>query len=485
MRPPDPVVNRPALPVALPVAVAVLLLTAPVGLGLPGPVDGGPRPASAQEPAGRDSALGPDVSLGRPGGALADSVQLVDRVLAVVSDTAILLTDLQQEIYRMRQQGVEIPQDPARRDSLMFRTLQDMVDRTLLLERAKQEGVQVSEDAVQSEADTRFEQIRSNFPSDQALRDAVEASGQNMFQYRQMLQARVRQEMMLANFQQELMTSNRLPPASVSEEEIRSYFQQNAARANRPATVSFRRVLVAPEPSAQAADSARQLARQALEEIRSGTSFAVVARRYSDDTGTREEGGDLGWIRRSDVAPSFGDAAWRAPPGEAVGPVETRFGYHLIKVTNTRGGERQIRHILIRPRVDDAQVEAARRLAGALADSLRSGVDADRLAREHGLPDRQVVFEQVQLDRLGQRLGEAYREALGTPREGEVVGPIRQEGAFGLANFAVLQVTGYRPAGTYDLEDVRNQIRQRLLRQKQMERYTERLRGRMYVDLRI
>lgn len=447
---------RPRGPLPVAATLAVLLLAATT-------------PAAAQQLTPAPGGQGPSV---------------VDRIVAVVGDTSVLMTEVQEQIFRMRQQGIQIPEDPAGRDSVFDEALKGLIEERMILEAAKEEGITIPEDRLNEVVENRFAQMRGRFPSDSAFRTAVEETGQNMFQFRQMLRAQARAEMLRSSFQQQLLQSGELPPATVTEEEIREFFEARAAGQQQPGSVSFRRVMVVPTPDSAASDSAREIARQALDEIREGTDFAVAARRYSQDPGSREEGGDMGWIRRGDVVPRFADMAWAAPPGRPVGPVRTRFGWHVIQVENVRGGERRIRHLLVRPEIEDADVARARELAASLADSLRQGEDPDRLAREHGLPGEQVDFQEIRLDELRGRLGGAYEEALSTDIEADqVVGPFELEGSFGLPTLVVLKVTEFIPSGEYRLDDVREQIRENLMQEKQFRKYVDRLRDRMHVRI--
>jgi parvulin-like peptidyl-prolyl isomerase len=225
------------------------------------------------------------------------------------------------------------------------------------------------------------------------------------------------------------------------------------------------------------------VAHKALDEIRSGTDFSVAAHRFSNDPGTRSQGGDMGWIRRSDVVPAFADVAWAAPPGRVVGPIQTRFGYHIIKVQNIRGGEREISQILIRPDIDSADVRKARERADAVADSLRAGDDPARLGREYGIRDQETHFEDVALTDVSGRFGDAYAKAIGQPKSGQVIGPFPVTGAFDLSEFVVLKITDFKPAGPYRFEDVKDQIRENLIRTKQFEEYVAQLRRRMFVKI--
>ena len=210
--------------------------------------------AAALLPAGHTPAAAQERLPGPPAATGADSVQLLDRVAAVVADTAILVSEIQQEILRQQSQGLTIPRDPVARDSLVQATLDRMIDETLLLQRAKQQGIRVSEQDVDAAVQEQFNRIRSNFQSDQAFREAVESSGMNMFQFRQMWRREIRADLLRRQFQQQLLSSNALPAATVTDEEVRSYFERNQASARRPATLSFQRITVAPEPSRAARD---------------------------------------------------------------------------------------------------------------------------------------------------------------------------------------------------------------------------------------
>ncbi len=417
----------------------------------------------------------------------ADSLQLVDDVVAIVGDTVILRSEIEQELLRLQSRGVGVPEPGTPRyEQARREVLQGMVEQTILLYHAKRVPELAPGDArLEEEVERRFGEIRAQFDSDQALQAEVERAGMNMFQFRQMLRSQARAEMLLQNFRGWLAQNGELPPVAVSESEIQEYFDRFGTGETRPATVSFDRIVIDPEPDSADAASARERAERALEEIRAGTEFEVAARRYSDDEGTRAEGGDLGWLRREQVVPAFADVAWAAPPGRAVGPVRTRFGYHVIKVENTRASERKLRHILIEPEIDDADVERARERAAALADSLRDGADPGRLARRHDLREDEVRLDQVQMDQLLNRFGAEYARRLAQPETGEIVGPFEALGETGRAAFVVIRVRDFKPEGPYELEDVRQNIRRQLLQQKQFSRYLEDLRDATFVEIRL
>lgn len=423
---------------------------------------------------------------GGPSAVRPDSVQLVDRVAAIVGDTVVLLSEVQQEILRLQSQGAKLPpRGSADFQALVRQILSAMVDQLLLFQEAKRAGIEVQDDDADRLTEEYFQQRRSLFSSEDEFQKAVEATGQNMFQYRQSLRAQARAEIMLQRYQRSLQTSGKLPPVDVSEAEIRQYFQANASREVRPATVSLNRLVLAPEPSESALDSASEVLKKAAEEIlEDGEDFEVVARRYSQDPASRDQGGQLGWLRRNEVVPAFGDAAWYAAPGRIIGPVKTRFGLHLIKVQNVRGGERNLSHILVKPTITQADVELARQRAEALRDSLVAGVDAEHLKDQEGVLDEpEVRYNNVVMDQIAGRFGPEYRARLVQPRAGEVIGPFEVPGDAGVVNFAVVQVIDYRPEGQFQLDDVRDNIRQALRGQKQMAAYLDKLREETFIKI--
>ncbi|WP_078120253.1 SurA N-terminal domain-containing protein [Thiosocius teredinicola] len=120
----------------------------------------------------------------------------------------------------------------------------------------------------------------------------------------------------------------------------------------------------------QAIDQAKKKAEQLLQQIRDGADFAELAKQNSDDPGSSENGGDLGWVERGMMVPQFEDAAFALDAGAVSDVVKTDFGYHIIQAVEIRDEKRSLRHILVAAKgnADDtefadvrAQVETAYR----------------------------------------------------------------------------------------------------------------------------
>ena len=413
-----------------------------------------------------------------------DSIETVDRIVAVVGDTAILYSEIIESIVQMGAQGEDVPeQGTPEFDALTRTTLTTLVESRIFLQKAKESDIQVPAEMLDGETDRRFREIRNSFPTATDFQDAVAQSGRSLVQYRQWLRGQVRSQMMI----DEYLRSNRdnLPPVSITEEEIQAYYDEKLSGQTRPASISLEQVVIEPAPGEAARDSSIALANQVLAELRDGKDFEIAARQYSMDLSNREQGGDLGWVQRSSLVPAFADAAWAARTGLPVGPVATRFGYHIIQVDNVRGGERKIRHILIQPLTEEADFRRAGELAMAVADSIREGSNVRIMAERYGVREVPVRFPEIPYDQIGQ-FGEAYAQALSDPVPGSVIGPFQTEGFMpGRPVFAVVRITGYQSEGTWNLDDIREQIRESILNEKGYVKFLDELRHEVYVDIRL
>jgi peptidyl-prolyl cis-trans isomerase SurA len=408
--------------------------------------------------------------------------ELVDRVVAVVGDTVLLLSDVQAELQQRQASGRPLPDDPAERSRIVEQLIEQRVEQLVLLEAARAAGVEVQDSEIASLVDQDIAAVRERFGgSEAALRSELAASGLTLEQYRGILTSQYRDRAITENFLRSRLGAGARPPVPVTEEEIRNVFEtQGASLRSRPANISFRQLVITPQPSDSARAAARRKAEQVLQELQAGGDFAVLARRYSDDPGSKEHGGDLGWFRRGRMVPAFENMVYALRPGQTSPIVETDFGYHIIKLEKARGTERQARHILIRPEITDADRAQARARADSLAAAARAGADFAEIVRRNAKLSEQAPAERTPLDRLPPPYATAFQDA----GAGDVVGPFELEGPDG-PSWVVAKVSARQEAGAYTLDDVREQIRSRLEEQKMIEQLVAELRKGMYVNVMI
>jgi peptidyl-prolyl cis-trans isomerase D len=159
---------------------------------------------------------------------------------------------------------------------------------------------------------------------------------------------------------------------AVTDEETQAYYAAHGDDFKRPEQAALSYVFFEKKASEQDDQEARTRADEILEEAKGGEDFADLAQFSSEDAGTAAKGGDLGFFGRGAMVKEFDDAAFAAEAGAIVGPVKTRFGYHVIKVEEKRrnaAGEEELRarHVLIKVEPSGETVSAIRDAAAEFA----------------------------------------------------------------------------------------------------------------------
>ena len=151
---------------------------------------------------------------------------------------------------------------------------------------------------------------------------------------------------------------------TVSEDELRSSYEQNKERFSTPEERRASHILIAAAASASAEQkaAARKKAEELLAQLRKNPSaFAELARKHSEDPGSAATGGDLDFFGRGDMTPPFDEAVYKLKQGEISDVIETDFGYHIIQLTGVRGGQVQPFEAVRAQLEDDARRQLAQR----------------------------------------------------------------------------------------------------------------------------
>jgi len=429
-------------------------------------------------------ALGAFLGLLSAAPAGAQQMERLDRVVAVVGDSAVLESEVREEMLQWTAaQGQPLPDDPTQIAQLERQIIDGKIEELVILQAALNDStIRVDERQVETLVQREVTRLETQVGGRLALDRALAQEGLTLPEYRQILARRFRRQGYIEQYIAAVRRDRAAP--TVTENEVRDFFRQNRAQfAERPATVTFRQIVIAPSASDSARARARATAQDVLSRVRGGEDFAQVARRFSDDPGTREQGGDLGWFRRGQMVQAFEDAAFGLRPGEISEIVESPFGFHVIKLERARGGERSARHVLIRAAVTPQDIQRAQQLADSVATALRGGAPFDTLADRYADPTEQRRVGPYPVGQLPQ----PYVQPLTGVTQGDVVGPIRLESQGAPAKFAVVSVMEQRAAGEYDVEDpgFRADLREQLQQQKLIEEVVDELRDRTYVDVRI
>ena len=407
----------------------------------------------------------------------------IDRVVAVVGEQPLLWTDVVTAINQRRAQGLQVPPDSAGQAALAKTVLNELIDEEILVQKAKEMKLEVTEADITSAADRQIKSIRAQFKTDEEYRTELRNAGLGSpEEYRKGLIDQYRRQ----NLQQKAFGElrKRAKPANVTEDEVTAAFERSRTDLQkRPATVTFRQIIVTPKASPAAKAKAKARADSLLVEIRKGGDFEQIAKRESMDPGTKQLGGDLGWNRRgSGLVPEFEGMMFALRPGDVSPVIETAFGYHIIRVDRVQAAEVKARHILIAPVIDSADVVAARVEADSVAAQWRRGVSYDTLAaKHHDATEEKGVLQPFNRDSLPA----SYQAALAGAKPGTITNPFQLTNPRGAPKFAVMQVVTATEAGEYDQAEIRDQIRAQLADERSIRGLLDQLRKQTYVSLRM
>ncbi|HUF75256.1 MAG TPA: peptidylprolyl isomerase [Longimicrobiales bacterium] len=413
---------------------------------------------------------------------------VVDRVAAVVGDSVVLQSQVEEEIQRLAlsDRGLVPPSGTPEYQEFFREILDTWIDRMVVVQAAvKDTLIQADEATIDRQVSEQIDRLAGQFGGQTALQQALQREGYTLAEYRDMLRHDQRQLQIFQMFFESRRQNAR--PVEVSEQEMLARFQEASEQLQqRPRTLTFRQVVIRPEASDSAKAAARAEAERFLERVQSGEDFVELAREHSDDVGTASLGGDLGWFRRGQMVPEFENVAFALGAGRVSGVVETMFGFHIIKVERVRGrSEVQARHILVEPEATPEDREAGHELAQSVAERARAGESMIDLYDEYSDPVAPDSLT-VAFDQLGD-FPPAYA-ALRSASTGDVVGPLEYQpgsGQPGDVRFAVVKVLDVREAGAYTFEDLRPNIAAQLQQEKQRERILQDLRAKTYIDVRM
>jgi peptidyl-prolyl cis-trans isomerase SurA len=432
-----------------------------------------------------DSAAGAPLTNAGPGAApeLPDTAVVVDHVVAVVGNRPVLASQVDEEIFSRQSQGQRVPHSPDSLELVRKQIVGSIVDEELLVQQAQRDtSIKVTDQEVADGVEQQVRKVRGNFNSEVDYKNELKKAGFGTpEEYRRWLTDQQRRAAFQNRLIDKLRQDGKLKAMPPTETELRAYFEEQKGQlGNRPATISFRQIVITPRPSVDSKARTLAQADSIVLELRRGADFATAARRFSQDPGSKDQGGSLNWFRRGVMVPQFERVAFALKPGVISDPVESPFGYHIIQVERVQPGEVQARHILLVPPIDSVHTDSARALADSVRALVMRGLPFDSLQRVFHDPSSERQADQVPVDKMP----EPYAKIIGEADSGAVAPVFQLEGNGSRAQFVVVQVIGRRPPGDIRYEDVRDRIRDQLGQQLAIRRYLDRLRKSTYVDIR-
>ena len=295
---------------------------------------------------------------------------IVDEVIWVVGDEAILKSDVESMRLQSEQEGLRWSGDPD------CSIPEQIAVQKLFLNQAITDSVEVTEAEITNGVEQYIEQMIAAIGSREKLE---EYQKKNMSQIRADLRESFRERQMVQGMQQKLTKD-----ISVSPAEVRRYFKDLPQDSIPfvPTEVEVQIITMQPRIEQEEINRVKEELRDYTDRINKGEStFQTLARFYSEDPGSARRGGELDYTARSMLDPAFANVAFSLTDPKKVSKiVESEFGFHIIQLIDKRGDKIKVRHILRKPVVsDDAITKALARL-----DSIRNDIVEEKFTFEAG-----------------------------------------------------------------------------------------------------
>lgn len=271
---------------------------------------------------------------------------IVDEVIWVVGDEAILKSDVEEARLQAEQEGAKWNGDP---DCVIP---EQIAVQKLFLHQAAIDSIEVTESEIMQEVDAQISYWTQMVGSREKLE---EYKKQTIAQMRNELHDTMRDRKMAEEMRKELVKDIAVTPA-----EVRRFFKElpEDSIPYVPTEVEVQILTQTPKIDQEEINRIKDQLRDFTDRVSNGeTSFSVLARMYSEDPGSARRGGELDYSGRSSLDPAFANVAFNlTDPNKVSKIVESEFGYHIIQLIDKRGDKIKVRHILLRPVVSDSAV---------------------------------------------------------------------------------------------------------------------------------
>ncbi|MBR5676561.1 MAG: peptidylprolyl isomerase [Paludibacteraceae bacterium] len=297
--------------------------------------------------------------------------QVIDEVIWVVGDEAILRSEVEEERLRAQYEGQQIQGDP------YCVIPEQMAVQKLFLHQAIIDSVEANESAVSHQVDMRMNYYINQIGSKEKMEEYFRKTSTEI---REEMMTAVRNQMIIQQMQSKLTSDIKPTPA-----DIRRYYNSLPLDSipMMPAQVEVQILSFEPPVPVEETERIKQRLREFTERVQNGsTDFSMLARLYSEDTESAKRGGELGFVGKGQLVTEFADVAFNLNDPKRVSRiVKTEYGYHIIQLIEKKGERINCRHILLRPRISATdKIKALERL-----DSIRNQILKDSLQFEQAV----------------------------------------------------------------------------------------------------
>lgn len=270
----------------------------------------------------------------------------IDKIAAQVGDNIILLSDIQAQKIQAAQAGMELSSE------MDCNMLEELMYQNLLVNQAKLDSIEVSPEMIDAEMEQRLRVIEAQIGSRERMEEFY---GKTVAQIKNEFRPIIGDQMRAQEMERQITAEVTVTPRDVKE------FYKMIPADSIPlinAQLSFQQIVIYPEIGTDEKDAARKRLEEIRGQVMNGTPFSTAARLNSDDPGSASQGGKITASKGMMVKP-FEAAVFSLKEGEVSNVFESEYGFHIVKLEKRLGDDYTCRHILIVPKFNDSDIEAA------------------------------------------------------------------------------------------------------------------------------
>ncbi|MES2628739.1 MAG: peptidylprolyl isomerase [Bacteroidota bacterium] len=279
--------------------------------------------------------------------------QVIDEIIAVVGNEIVLASDLASQKASLREQYKSEPDDC------------EVIEDRLMLNQAKVDSVEVSEQQLNSELDRRIRFFVQQFGSEKKMEEFY---GKSIVELKEEFHDQLADQMRVQQMQGKITEDINVTPADVEK------FYRRIPVDSLPlisSQVEVAQIVIYPAENSSEVSRTIERLERFRKEIAEGKDFSVLASLYSEDPGSAIEGGDLGMQEKGTFVPEFDAVAFSLNNGEISKVFKSQFGYHIMQMVERIGDKYHARHILLKPKVRTEDLSAARTKLDSLVNVMR------------------------------------------------------------------------------------------------------------------
>jgi peptidyl-prolyl cis-trans isomerase SurA len=404
--------------------------------------------------------------------------ETLDKIVAVVDNEIILQSELefQMNIFAT-QRGID-PSTPGLKQQI----LNSMIEDKLVYAQSELDSIVISDEEVDQRIEYQIQVFKQQYGSVQRIEEMY---GMSIEKIKRELRDDVRKNLMVQRMQQTKFAS-----IEASRREVEEFFNTYKDSIGMiPEKLSIYHIFKNPQASEKIKKKSRDFAQSLLDSIKAGADFSELAKKYSDDPGSKSLGGDLGFVKRGVFYPEFEAAAFSLNKGEYSDVVESPVGFHIIQLIERRGESIHTRHILIKIEPDeDADLETIQFLSD-LRDSIMNNKGTFQYYAKKFSDDEETAAFGGNLGTFFiNQLDKNLLDIVSKLKQGEISFPRRLEYGPGTYRYHIVYLERRVPQHPANLDEDYKEIKKlanEYKKQKEYENWIKDLKNRIYWETRI